>query len=53
MCETMANIQYQAYFGKLLKDKQKTKKLSTRSLHSALSELPIKESMKCIEINYQ
>lgn len=31
MCETMANIQYQAYFGKLLKDKQNTKKLSTRS----------------------
>ena len=41
--ETMADIQYQAYFGKLFKDNQNTKKKSPHArLHSTLSELPTK-----------
>lgn len=43
MYETVADIQHQAYFGKLFKDNQNTKKKSPHArLHSTLSELPTK-----------
>lgn len=45
MCETMADIQYQAYFGKLLEDKQNTKK----NLHALFTLSSVRIANKIVD----